>query len=147
MIPIDSTNPLMHPSPRFRVPSFGHASNTEDTLRRIGDDGKLGLGAIVRGVLMGQWPPLHQAEDVFTAGDALYLTQNALGQLLDRASRNTKPSTLRLVLGKLTSIGRAESGAKLPAACAAGAPGPPRTSGATSWSPGPAGVLRRTRGT
>ena len=68
----------------------------------------------MRGVLLGQWPPLHQAEDVFTAGDALYLTQNALGQLLDRASRNTKPSTLRLVLGKLTSIGRAESGANLP---------------------------------
>lgn len=113
-IPIDHTNPLMVPSPRFRVPSFGHTSSVEDVLRRIGDDGKLGLTALVRGALLGYWPPVHQAEDVFVAGADLYVTKNALGALIDRATRNAKASTLRRVLDKLTSIGRATSGHKLP---------------------------------
>lgn len=113
---LSPSNPLLTPPPRFRVPSFGHASSEEDTLRRIGDDGKLGLEALVRGCLVGHWAPLHQDEAVFIAGTALYVTQAVLAAVVAKQAGFNKQSTLRRVLGKLTSIGRAEAGAKLPRA-------------------------------
>lgn len=115
-VDLSTANPRMRPAPRFRVPSFGHTSSEEDTLRRIGDDGRMGLEALVRGVLIGQWPPLHADESVMISGRTLYITQAAFGACLEKQAKHLKGSAMRKVLGKLTSVGRAEDKVQLPRA-------------------------------